>query len=144
MAVDEIMVSIIPCPGIDRPPYVVSPVENYKAPNANASWIALGINGYIQQYNALIKDMHAWMDRAASAAILYEAPWATDDMRAESMGGLVYADTQGRHVINRYNALVMETHEQIVSACAQIKVSQPRQGTTVGVKCFTCYGFPLS
>jgi hypothetical protein len=121
-------------------PLAVSPVANYKAPNAQASWVALGINGYVQQHNDMLEHLNEIIRVGAAAALMLEDPRLTPAERADKQAGVRWSIEHGKEQVLRYNDLVRTSRDPLAAACLSLKVPLPRHGTNLGMQYVLCVG----
>lgn len=119
--------------GMPKLPLAISPVDNYVAPDAVSSWTALGIKGYVLNYNERLTRINHYLERADMFGPYLDLSLLPEN---EKMVKQTYDATQhqGKLACAEYNDYLAATYDALVAGCAQLKVSLPKHGKTVGMK----------
>lgn len=114
-------------------PLAISPVERYKAPDGPSSWTALGIHGYVLNYNERLANINKVNHLAYEFGQNIEHTVHPETLKyfRESFAKL---SESGLRECQDYANYLAETHDSLVAGCAKLKVPLPRHGKTTGMK----------
>lgn len=121
-------------------PLATSPVAAYKAPDAQSSWTAIAINGYIQKYNERLAAINDAINNAYGAASTLNKLSPTEYMYNTVRDTLESYRVCGVYAITAYNDCLAATRDSLAASCRQLGVSLPRHGKTEGMKPVYAFG----
>jgi len=115
-------------------PLATSPVASYKAPDALSSWTALGIHGYVQNYNERIAEINRMIQGAYGSGYRLDQLKPSDELYAHAKESLDFYRRNGMRECIEYVDYLAATLDSLVAGCQQLGVPLPKHGSTVGMK----------
>jgi|JI10StandDraft_1071094.scaffolds.fasta_scaffold100807_2 hypothetical protein len=124
-------------------PLATSPVAKYKAPDAQSSWTALGIHGYVEKYNEQLTKINDAVINANGAFSKLNKLSPTEYMYSIVKDTLDSLRFSGVNACTEYNNHLAWSLNNLVAGCQQLGVSLPRHGKTVGMKPVYAFGMVI-
>jgi hypothetical protein len=115
-------------------PLATSPVANYKAPDGLSSWTALGIHGYVKNYNERIAVINTMIQNSHGSAYRLDQLKPTDDLYNTALESLRHYRKHGIQECINYADYLAGTQDALVAGCQQLGVPLPKHGSTAGMK----------
>jgi hypothetical protein len=115
-------------------PLATSPVVSYKAPDALSSWTALGIHGYVQNYNERFAVINKMIQGAYGSAYQLDHLEPSDALYGSAKESLDLYRREGVRAVIDYFDYLNATLDSLVDGCQQLGVPLPMHGGTAGMK----------
>lgn len=118
----------------DMIPLATSPVANYKAPDALSSWTALGIHGYVMNYNERLSRINERIQGSYQLGRYVTEHSPSDPQYEYYKEHMEWHMKQGLYACFAYLDYLAATRDSLVAGCKQLGVPLPRHGSTAGMK----------